>query len=514
MVVRAKKIALIVGTSLSLAGFIASCGKKSSDDDESTDDSTTVAGSGSTVTASNALAAVYPQTLALAIFPQSSGTSLTLLEETVSDPNAKKNVDDKIKENEKRLKGEIDCFDPNQFKPMKPSNSVTCYEFDVDMNPSTFTDNGMTRSFGTTDGKVSGTVGGTDTTNNEACMVAFARSQVEDSVQQVDRALAMVSGMLCQAKKEGLATDLPANAGDTLDLSTAFGKGNAGLTGATAKITRLADVDGNPVYRSDIEATGPDGKKMTVNLVHSPGANDTSKGTMSFSRPMNAGAGTTDPNNSANKTMALSINYSREVDDAGAKRMRFEVRRAAIENSITPFDSSGLVNYAAIPQEASNSQVHAINYVAFDINPDTNAGNLSYWQNPGGSYNESARGFLFNISKNNDVLSGCGISGATANVSIRKAILEPTDTNVLKPVRYWHPRENQNTNANKDSRYSANEGFSITQQCFTQDSSTGVYNIDTVNTSDSRGYSVLATTATNVTPPQRPKAELKGDFRP
>ena len=82
--------------------------------------------------------------------------------------------------------------------------------------------------------------------------------------------------------------------------------------------------------------------------------------------------------------------------------MRFEVRRAAIVNTVDPFTEDGLVNYAGVSDEATNSDIHAINYVAFDMDVDTNEGNLSYWQNPGGNINEAARGFLFKIEKDDD----------------------------------------------------------------------------------------------------------------
>jgi len=432
----------------------------------------------------------------------------------VDDPNAKKNFKDKVADQGKRMKGEGDCFNPAQFKPMKPKTPITCYQFDNDMNP--FVQADGSKKSGTTTGKVSAT-------NAEACMVAFARAEVEDSVQQVDRALAMVSGMICQAKKDGKDSQMPAE-GESLDLTASFDKGGAGLTGSTAKITRLADVGGNPVYRSDITTTAPDGKSFEVHLVHSPGANDSSSGTLSILRPGDSGMGAKDAgqgggaNGDSNKNALLSINYSREQDDAGKKRMRFEVRRAAIVKTVTPFDANGLVNLTAVADNAQNAELGAVRYLAFDIDPDSNAGNLSYWQNPGGNFTEPARGFLFNITAGTDgSLSGCGVSGATGDISIRKYLKDPVTANELKPVKWYHPFRNDNTSADKDSRYTNpnnandNQGPAITKQCFKQNAASGVYEI---TTTDPKGYEVIPTAQNNVQPPTKPKAKLEGDFRP
>lgn len=452
------------------------------------------------VTQANVLALAYPQTLALSVFPETA-TGLRLADEA-ENPYGNMNVKEKIEENKRILKGDVDaCIPPGLFGTLKGPPAVTCYEFDSDMNPSKFS--GDTREFGTKDG--------TDG-KGEACMVAFTRSEVQDAVNTVDRALALVAGVLCQAKKDGASTEMPA-IGGKLDLATSLTTATNGfMTAEQAEISRLDDIDGNPVYRTDLVLKDANSKEMEVHLVHSPGADDAATGTLWFLHHPPAAQQENDPNNTANKNFVMSINYERKKE-GDETRMRYEVRRAAIVNTIEPFTAAGLVNYDGIPEDAQNDKVHAINYVAFDMNPDTNAGSLAYWQNPGGSYNESARGFLFKVEADSDgKLSGCGVSGATSNVSIRKALKEPSETNTLAPTRYWHPRENQNIHPDKDTRYDQNEGNKITEQCFGQNDD-GTYAIDTTKTDDAHGYKVIAGTATDVKPPKQPEAKLEGEFQ-
>jgi hypothetical protein len=210
----------------------------------------------------------------------------------------------------------------------------------------------------------------------------------------------------------------------------------------------------------------------------------------------------------------MSINYHRFIDDDGAPSMRAEARFAQIVKTIQPFDEAGLVNFAALPAEAKNSDVHAIKLVKFDMNPDTNKGSILYAMNPGGSKQESSRGLLYNTESTADgKLKGCGVSGATANVSIRAALEDP-EKNSLQPVRYWHPRGAQNLHPDKDPRYSATgEGNAVTQQCFKQNDD-GLYVIDTEKTTHERGYEVVETKAVKVEAPRPPKEGFKGELPP
>jgi hypothetical protein len=441
----------------------------------------------------NVLANAYPGSLAISVFPTNSDDG-----KLVEDDTGDMTIKDKVDLNKKILSGDVtDCIDIDLFKSQKSATEVTCYEFDSDMNPSKFS--GQTQTYGTVDG-----------TNGEgeACMVTFAREEVKAAVSRVDKALALVTGLLCQAKKENAASDLPAE-GKDLNLADSFAKAlGDSMSVETATLARLADIDGHPVYRTDIVVNDPNDNPMEVHLVHSPTSDTADKGTLWFKSKPVAGAG--DINNTANKFDLMSINYSRTTED-GQQRVQFEVRQAMIEKSHDLFTSEGLVNYGGVPDDAENDLIHAIKYVAFDINPESSEGDLSYWMNPGGRIEESARGFLFNVSDNEGRLEGCGVSGATNSVSIRKAVTDPDADDILAPTRYWHPREDQNIHADKDSRYSANEGNSITKQCFKQNDD-GIYEIDTSKTTHDRGYDVLAKANAKVDPPEVPSDKLEGDF--
>lgn len=198
----------------------------------------------------------------------------------------------------------------------------------------------------------------------------------------------------------------------------------------------------------------------------------------------------------------MAISYQNTVAADGTKAVIAELNQARIHSDYAPLSAKGLVSFAAIPPSASNDNIASIKYVSFDINPDTGAGNLSYWMNPGGNLVESVRGFLFNFrAGTSGLLSGFGFSGATSDVSIRGVNANAALS--LAPTRYWHPRDSQNTNVHKDARYTANEGPSVTKQCFVQAAS-GLYEIDKAFTTSTQGYDIIAGSDTSVRAPARP----------
>ena len=195
--------------------------------------------------------------------------------------------------------------------------------------------------------------------------------------------------------------------------------------------------------------------------------------------------------------------------------MRYEIRRAAMSDTVEPFTDEGLVDYSAFGADSSNTDIHAINYVAFETNLDSGERNLSYWKNPGGNYSERARGFVFKTKKGPEgLISGCGISGATNEISIRKAMSEDLD---LKPAKYWHPFENSHEQC--DERYpclgngKAQSGDGVTMQCFAQKKG-GVYEVENAMVGDTKkGYAVLTAAENPMKPPKKPKAKVKGTFK-
>ena len=484
-----------------------SCGKKKSDDAAAAVATTTTT-EGEDPEEVNSLAAAFPAQLAISLFAAEDGSSLRLAE--IADPNADKSLQEKIDESEAVLKGEAEnCLDPSLFKDLKAPTAVTCYEFDSDMNPFTQPAAGamVAKSFGTKDG--------TDG-HGESCLVVFARYTATDAIQLVDKAMGLVKGMICQAKKDDPTIEIP-EAGDDLDLAEAM-QDAAGskmdVTTATLEAAEGTSLLGDDVtaYTSTIEITDPKGNGLAVTLTNQT-ADGVDTGVLSFSRPggiLAPPGGGVDPNNMANKNEALSVKYEIDRDKHTAK---IELRRAAILNTIAPFDANGLVNYTAIPEASANETSSNFNYLAFDMDTETSEGDLAYWNNPGGSYNEAARGFIFNVTNSKDVLSGCGISGADADLSIRKAI---TTSAEISATGWWHPQWSLNTNVDKDTRYTAQTGGSVTKQCFTRNSK-GVYEIDMPSGADAvsiaHGYElvtlansgVVAPKTSNLAPPPPPR---------
>ncbi|MBQ49336.1 MAG: hypothetical protein CMP10_18300 [Zetaproteobacteria bacterium] len=401
--------------------------------------------------ATNELAAAYPGGLAVSFFPQDSGNSLTL------DASKIKTVAAKKKEAENLINGTAASCLPTIFSESRTKPNVTCYEFDQEMLYGT---NPSNQTYGTRDGKNTGT--------DEACLVAFARSQVMSVEDILDKTLGLVQGMMCQAKKDGTASELPA-VGETIDLKTALNTamGTQVSSVTAASIKRLADQNDRPVYRTDITTT-KDSETRELHMVHSPGsASDNtiydglvwSKIT-GFNDPFGDGGGGSQPTDPY-----FSIRYSQTKNDSGAYTMQAELMRANIDSQLaTNAFVNGVLdlnvgadftvsednnNYGRYKKpdgsyySQDNDAVAGITYIAFNLNPATNAGTLSYWQNPGGSYSENARGMVFALAADSysSALSGCGTSGALSGsasnaMSIRKG---KKGGSVFTPGGFYHP---------------------------------------------------------------------------
>ncbi len=496
---------------LMAVGTLNACGKKESTDDAAatttTTNTTTSTTTTGTATAVNALASAYPGSLALSVFPSDS-TSLRLADagSTPDQTGADRPPEEKMKEAEDRMKGEGECFDIHQLGEFKARfDALKCYEFDSDMNPHRLAGDTADR-YGTSNG-LDGLTGST-----QACLVTFTKSQVDEVVHNVDRSLAMVQGLICVEKKLADAEERevrkPTADGDPVSLTTAINAKlptKSPISFTKADVSAVTNDDETVTYITEIAVTNPEGKTDSITLRHTPaiegGTSET--GILSFLREPKGGvAQQNDPNASTEKYAVMTIEYTR-TNDGTTDNMKAELTRAMINKKYEPLNAAGLINFAAIPAQAQNSDIHAINSVSFDITPSTGAGSLSYWMNPGGNLVESARGLLFNLKADatTGLLSGCGTSGATSNVSIRAAAAD--DTKVLSPTRYWHPQGGQNVSPNKDSRYTASEGNLITQQCVTQ-AADGSYGIDTAKTTHARGYDVIAGSDSTVRAPARP----------
>ena len=260
--------------------FAGGCSKKE-EDAAATDATTpsavatvaTSAGGATSSTTTSALSAAYPSGLALAVFPQATTASISLgrlsgnsddkLAVTITSAEKDQTVAAKGKEGDKLVNGTADtCMPSSLSNTERAASTETCYEFDQDMN------------YGGTAVSSLGTKTGLNS-KNEACMVAFARAQMDSIVQTVDQTLGYVQSMMCQAKKSGLDVNLAANA--TLDLTTSIktALGAKATTVTSAIITRLTDIDSRPVYRSDVKLTDASSRTREIHLVHSPASQTT-----------------------------------------------------------------------------------------------------------------------------------------------------------------------------------------------------------------------------------------------
>jgi len=358
------------------------------------------------------------------------------------------------------LSGEGACL-PEIFLQTAANVAETCYQFDAEMISS----GSGAQKTGTTNGLNAA---------GEACLVSFARAQVVSVNRLVGQGLGLVQSMMCQGKKDG-NTALP-EVGKSVDFSTSMTNALGTILSGTpiATLARLEDQNGQPVYQTDISLTlaipGAATQTAEMHLVHSPlsaESNETFAGKLwvSFSGATQQNGGNNPTNNFA------SIQYAKKKETDGTYRLVAELRRAMLATSLAPaafvngvldLNAGANVsvattnpNYGAYldtngqPVEA-NQMIAGIMYVSFNINPDDNTGTVAYWQNPGGSFQESARGMVFNLAKEDTtgLLKGCGYSGSSGTaggpaMSIRKFVLQDTSlqTNFV-PSGFYHPFDN------------------------------------------------------------------------
>lgn len=487
---------------------------------------------------SNTLATIYPGGLSITVFPDDR--SALALTQTVNDDKTP-TMAAKTKEAEAILKGDRDCAGSIFQRQVRAANE-TCYEFDQEMiygkrNPSP--------SFkGTQNGKNAA---------GEACLVAFSRSQVKEVEFVIDRALGVVQAMLCQAKKAGKASSLPA-VGETVDLASVLKEalGDKAARISKASITRVADKDGRPVYRSDVTMEGRNGDTQETHLVHSP-ASTSDNGTydgvlwtkMSGLDKLGNGAGQQLPGGEP-KDPYMSVQYSKSMVD-GKPRLKAQLLRARVvealstnvfKNGVLDLNVSNNANNEyqnpAGGTYQNNQALSGMTYIGLNVDPETGAGAVSYWQNPGSNYTESARGMVFNLSsaEANSSLSGCGLTGArkgenSANpgdgMSIRKAIKEGKLASLV-PNGFYHPffntessDPNNQTSCNAASGqpydYDCTDGSvwysprlssplkadwvtkqmgpAVSRQCVKQNVTSGLYEIDTSKITEQAGFVLI-----------------------
>lgn len=506
--------------------LLTHCGKKKSDDDSTTTDN-----SPSGVTSANALSVAYPTSLAITAFPTTTTASLALSDERSfaldDETTAVKN-----EKAAKILKGEASSCVPDSLstEAAEPTDE-TCYEFDQDMIYGSM--DGTTFK-GTKDGKNS---------KGEACLVAFARGKIKRVVGSVDRSLGMIQMMMCQAKKAGTATEL-STVGASVDLASAITGADPKAVPTKATVTRLDDVvDGTNTYKSyksEVSVTRKDGIAMDITLYHvqKDSSNKTYYGVLQLAEQMsdkqNKGEGGSATANGQKRMM--SISYGRDVAADGSATIAYELRNGIFNKDLVAkawgtdklLDLNAGTNadgsYTGYEANKQNEAVFGISYIAFNGNPDTNAGTFSYWQNPGSTYSENARGMVAKLELSGDLLKGCAFSGAVASsassgFSIRQALKEGK---TLEPKGFYHPFFSGSTGTGSDTvgtyyTKANNQGTAkwykpeetangltfvssqmsnlITKQCYAQDATSKAYLIDTSVTTSAKGYEFVETEA-------------------
>ncbi len=327
----------------------------------------------------------------------------------------------------------------------------------------------------------------------EVCMVRTSRNLVDSGSSQIEGGLGIMQAMLCQAKKDGKADALPA-IGETLDLATNLQTAVAGRDDAptitVAKIQRLADVDGKAVYKSSLTFSTKQGMAVEFNLAHSPtSAASAYSGVMWIKRSGGPGQG----QQGADGISALSVQYSREGEGTAA-RLKMDVLSASLASTFTPFTAEGLVSLPA-EKTLDNSKLSGITRYSFNINPETSEGQLALWKNPGGNYDERARGFIFDVAYDSvsNGLKGCGVAGADQS-SIRAGIDKST---ALTPTAVYTP-----SICRADGQAGPNDNVSakVWKQCFSQNDA-GIYVVDPAKTTDASGFDYIPATEGGLTPP-------------
>ncbi len=504
--------------------FISSCSKKSASSSDAATESDTKS--------SFEVGKLIPTALNIAVFPQDlPSASLRLLEggtsaleEAVPSSEALKNVKE---EASKILSGDVDSCLPDSFLQVQNNASnESCYEFDQEM------------MYGSRGQQTHGTVTGKNS-KDEACLVAFARTQVDQVNVIIKHGMTMMQTMLCQAKKDSVAIELTKK-DDFLDLKTqlanALGTKLKSKDISVAKISLLnpGSETESPIYRTDLTMTltvndNSPAETIEMHLVHSPKSTtdeSTYKGVLWMKRSSSAvaklhlddmpnpqGA----PNQDSEKSDYLSVEYNLSLDAAKNEKLNARLYHAKIKDSLVETLGTAAVfphgvlnlnlgtNESGVYQEGgksvsdANSIISGIMTVQFSLNVADNTGIVSYWQNPGGNYDENARGMVFELTQEEtdgaSFLKGCGYSGSAGNgpavdgkmidrVSIRKIMKEGTGS--LVPRGFYHPFMNAEEFSTVDKSKETITFKSVQSDCKTipQGFSSGTVTIDSVDYKD------------------------------
>jgi hypothetical protein len=349
--------------------------------------------------------------------------------------------------------------------------------------------------FGIVEGKFPG--------SEDACMIGNSRFELGEISTLVDMALAFDQAMLCQAKKDALENEL--DVGESRDLTKSLRKAledpdvKSRANVASAKLA-LSGSDTSKIYTTDLvinvfmrdESSTP----ITFKLVHKP-ADETNA---SYSGTMTIVYLDQRPIMDKEVTRALSLSYSKAAEKVGeidTSRIKYDLRTSTYAKDKVKFNADGLLEFNTGGCGVETDAFAPMQLVTYDGYPELDVAKMASWTNFGKNYDEAARGFVFDVRRENGVAKGCAIAGSAGymlpgdyngdatpvgSFSIRKALASDL---TLSPLGYWQPmlcREDTGTNPNT-GRY----GTKVWQQCFKKDE-TGAWVIDTEKTTSASGF--------------------------
>ncbi len=519
-------------------GDDSSGGGSGGSNEETSDESDDTDEVGSLAISGNALATSYPEGLAVTALPQAidetpgeaapgtlkietgetalySDDVFYLIQDDQQQPppgdqpgsfdDQKRHPKDVLKDAKDRLAGDADsCFKQGllQTLDMRANNFDVCYGFDYAIISGTAMG---TKNLGEIN-DVRNQISETDdqaaikakfdeafsdlTSSEEACMVSSGRVLINQNGNKLQAALELFQGMLCQAKKDELASELPA-IDETLDLkdtlANAVNDNDPNKpTFTQGDITRIADHNGRPRFKSVIKLTtsGAEENETEIVLIHSPGTdgNDTYDGVL-YINSERSNEGAVGP-----AYAATSMAYARTGTTFEDQNLKLEVRSGVFSKDIDAplFDAEGRLDYNAGTDDnndfpGGNNAAGGFVLFSFDVNPSTYEGKIAYWNNPGATYSEPPRGFVFETTQQDDgSLKGCAYAGAEMDQSIRKSFKEDK---TLSINGCYTPDTKYGACSNGGNPNPDNIGTNVFIQCFAQDTE-GLYKLDLENIDD------------------------------
>lgn len=328
----------------------------------------------------------------------------------------------------------------------------------------------------------------------EVCMVGATRFELDEIAALVDMALGLDQAMLCQAKKDKLA-DTELGDGETRVLTESLGRAledpnvKARVSVKSAKIGR-GTASGKTTFSTELVVnvafrTGGT-SELTFKLNHTPedAKNEAYRGNLSIAYPDTGRAAGPNGQTSTNVTSALTLAYTRQPATVGTSttpRVTYDLRSGSFLKTNVKYGTDGLLEFNTGNCGNETDAQAPMRYVTYDGYPELDVGKLASWTNFGNSYDEAARGFVFDVKRVGGKAKGCAIAGSAGyqlpgdfggtaknlgSFSIRKALAEGY---ALAPISYWQPmlcREDTPTGGGQGNPSTGRYGEKVWRQCF------------------------------------------------